>query len=116
SIVAFVRSEFGVSSWHGARVGVRTYLLDGAIDGGEANGIIRDPKLELESSPKETRSCRKDLLIRLKRKQKRKLSRCGRNQMGNEPTLALPEGADDFIVYYDARSKELEACSDKERR
>ncbi|GKE17137.1 hypothetical protein Tco_1424714 [Tanacetum coccineum] len=47
---AFVRSEFGVSSWHGARVGVRTYLLDGAIDGGEANGIIRDPKLELESS------------------------------------------------------------------
>ncbi|GJX69537.1 hypothetical protein Tco_0305264 [Tanacetum coccineum] len=43
-------SSFGVSSWHGARVGVRTYLLDGAIDGGEANGIIRDPKLELESS------------------------------------------------------------------
>ncbi|GJZ08826.1 hypothetical protein Tco_0543109 [Tanacetum coccineum] len=36
-------SSFGVSSWHGARVGVRTYLLDGAIDGGEANGIIRDP-------------------------------------------------------------------------
>ncbi|GJR57798.1 hypothetical protein Tco_1499960 [Tanacetum coccineum] len=40
---AFVRSEFEISSWHGARVGVRTYLLDGAIDGGEANGIIRDP-------------------------------------------------------------------------
>ncbi|GJZ10702.1 hypothetical protein Tco_0545461 [Tanacetum coccineum] len=36
--------------------------------------------------------------------------------MGNEPTLALPEGANDFVVYYDARSKELEACSDKERR
>ncbi|GJW61405.1 hypothetical protein Tco_0110740 [Tanacetum coccineum] len=35
---------------------------------------------------------------------------------GNEPTLALPEGADDFAVYYDARSKKLEACSDKERR
>ncbi|GKE88792.1 hypothetical protein Tco_1566267, partial [Tanacetum coccineum] len=33
---------------------------------------------------------------------KRKLSRCGRNQMGNEPILALPEGADDFVVYYDA--------------
>ncbi|GJW53572.1 hypothetical protein Tco_0097657 [Tanacetum coccineum] len=33
-----------------ARVGVRTYLLGGAIDGSEANGIIRDPKLELESS------------------------------------------------------------------
>ncbi|GJW24288.1 hypothetical protein Tco_0038099 [Tanacetum coccineum] len=40
---------------------------------------------------------------------KRKLSRCGRNQMGNEPILALPEGADDFVVYYDARSKDLEA-------
>ncbi|GKF33928.1 hypothetical protein Tco_0107128 [Tanacetum coccineum] len=28
--------------------------------------------------------------------EKRKLSRCGRNQMGNEPILALPEGADDL--------------------
>ncbi|GKB85289.1 hypothetical protein Tco_0957561 [Tanacetum coccineum] len=44
---------------------------------------------------------------------KRKLSRCGRNQMGNEPILALPEGADDFVVYYDARSKDLEACLEK---
>ncbi|GJY59553.1 hypothetical protein Tco_0459445 [Tanacetum coccineum] len=42
-----------------------------------------------------------------------KLSRCGRNQMGNEPILALPEGADDFVVYYDARSKDLEACLEK---
>ncbi|GKD94856.1 hypothetical protein Tco_1374693, partial [Tanacetum coccineum] len=30
--------------------------------------------------------------------EKRKLSRCGRNQMGNEPILALLEGADDFVV------------------
>ncbi|GJR65564.1 hypothetical protein Tco_0011629 [Tanacetum coccineum] len=44
---------------------------------------------------------------------KRKLSRCGRNQMGNEPILALPEGVDDFVVYYDARSKDLEACLEK---
>ncbi|GKF66039.1 hypothetical protein Tco_0192556, partial [Tanacetum coccineum] len=28
---------------------------------------------------------------------KRKLSRCGRNQMGNEPILALPKGADNFV-------------------
>ncbi|GJV84559.1 hypothetical protein Tco_1524457 [Tanacetum coccineum] len=46
---------------------------------------------------------------------KRKLSRCGRNQMGNEPILALPEGADDFVVYYDARSKDLKACLEKGR-
>ncbi|GJY54360.1 hypothetical protein Tco_0446024 [Tanacetum coccineum] len=46
---------------------------------------------------------------------KRKLSRCGRNQLGNEPILALPEGADDFAVYYDARSKDLEACLEKGR-
>ncbi|GJY03954.1 hypothetical protein Tco_0369894 [Tanacetum coccineum] len=46
----FVRSEFEISSWRGARVDVRTYLLGGAIDSSEANGIIRDPKLELESS------------------------------------------------------------------
>ncbi|GJR97294.1 hypothetical protein Tco_0269468 [Tanacetum coccineum] len=36
--------------------------------------------------------------------------------MGNEPILALPEGADDFVVYYDARSKDLEACMEKGRR
>ncbi|GJY85775.1 hypothetical protein Tco_0499801 [Tanacetum coccineum] len=263
---AFVRSEFEISSWRGARVDVRTYLLGGAIDGSEANGIIRDPKLELESSrftfdlvplsyesvdvvvgenwllrhkaemvchekvvkmpcvPKELvgftprrrigfrmelvqgatpicegscrltslerqevwndcRSCKvrvgsngnlwweasvllgrkkgcvMDTLkftampfwvnqctsgfhgvnepggVRVAREDdrgvtegredvrevfqqrgsgaKRKLSRCGRNQMGNEPILALPEGADDFVVYYDARSKDLEACLEK---
>ncbi|GKD00217.1 hypothetical protein Tco_1170491 [Tanacetum coccineum] len=44
---------------------------------------------------------------------KRKLSKCGRNQMGNELILALPEGADDFVVYYDARSKDLEAGLEK---
>ncbi|GKB46320.1 hypothetical protein Tco_0897073 [Tanacetum coccineum] len=47
---------------------------------------------------------------------KRELSKCGRNQMGNEPILALPEGADDFVVYYDARSKDLEAGFEKGRR
>ncbi|GJU63207.1 retrovirus-related pol polyprotein from transposon TNT 1-94 [Tanacetum coccineum] len=47
---AFVSSEFEISSWRGARVDVRTYLLGGAINGSKANGIIRDPKLELESS------------------------------------------------------------------
>ncbi|GKG18298.1 hypothetical protein Tco_0372596, partial [Tanacetum coccineum] len=41
---AFVRSE------RGARVGVRTYLLGGAINGSKANGIIRNPKLDLKSS------------------------------------------------------------------
>ncbi|GJT81015.1 hypothetical protein Tco_1055357 [Tanacetum coccineum] len=46
----FVRSEFEISSWRGARVDVRTYLLGGAIDSSEANGIIRDPKLKLENS------------------------------------------------------------------
>ncbi|GJX85992.1 hypothetical protein Tco_0336766 [Tanacetum coccineum] len=278
---AFVRSEFEISSWRGARVDVRTYLLGGAIDSSEANGIIRDPKLELESSrftfdlvplsyesvdvvvgenwllrhkaemvchekvvkmpcvPKELvgftprrrigfrmelvqgatpicegscrltslerqevwndcRSCKVrvgsngnllwEASVLLGRKKggvhgddvaktvfrmrnghvevygyafwvnqctsgfhgvnepggvrvareddrgvtegredvrevfqqrgsgaKRKLSRCGRNQMGNEPILALPEGADDFVVYYDARSKDLEACLEKGR-
>ncbi|GJX30812.1 hypothetical protein Tco_0240667 [Tanacetum coccineum] len=46
---------------------------------------------------------------------KRNLSRGGRNQMGNEPVIALPEGADDFIVYYDARSKDLEVYLVEER-
>ncbi|GKA45617.1 reverse transcriptase domain-containing protein [Tanacetum coccineum] len=176
------------------RVDVRTYLLGGAIDGSEANGIIRNPKLELESSRftfdlvplsyesvdvivgenwllrhKAEMVCHEKVVkmpwmrnghvevygyafwvnqctsgfhgvnerggVRVVRKDdrgvtegrkdvrevfqqrgsgaKRKLSRCGRNQMGNEPILALPEGADDFVVYYDARSKDLEACLEK---
>ncbi|GJR64391.1 hypothetical protein Tco_0010456 [Tanacetum coccineum] len=39
-----------VDAFVSARVDVRTYLLDGAIDGSETNGIICNPKLELESS------------------------------------------------------------------
>ncbi|GJT55258.1 hypothetical protein Tco_0990312 [Tanacetum coccineum] len=140
---AFVRSEFEISSWHGARVDVRTYLLGGAIDGSKANGIIRNPKLELESSrftfdlvplsyggvldvirswrkrtKEDTRSRRstKEDELRLCDIFVRKLSRCGRNQMGNEQILALPEGADDFVVYYDVRSNDLEACLEKGRR
>ncbi|GJW82190.1 hypothetical protein Tco_0146165 [Tanacetum coccineum] len=169
-----------------SRVDGRSYLQSGAIDGSEANGIIRDPKLELESShftfdlvplsyesvdvvverigswrkrtkedTRSRRSTKEDELrlcdifvelqvrvgsngnllweasvllwwkkggVRVAREDdrgvsegredarkvfqqrgsgaKRKLSRCGRNQMGNEPTLALPEGANDFVVYY----------------
>ncbi|GJZ92779.1 hypothetical protein Tco_0664844 [Tanacetum coccineum] len=204
----FVRPEFEISSWRGARVDVWTYVLGGAIDSSEANGIICDPKLELESSrftfdlvplsyesvdvvvgenwmlrhkaemelvgftPRrrigfrmelvqgatpicegscrltslerqevwnDCRSCkvrvgsngnlwweasvllgRKKGGVRVAREddrrvtegkeyvhevfqqhgsgEKRKLSRCGRNQMGNEPILALLEGADDFVV------------------
>ncbi|GJS66423.1 retrovirus-related pol polyprotein from transposon TNT 1-94 [Tanacetum coccineum] len=175
--------EVEISSWRGARVDVRTYLLGGAINGSKANGIIRDPKLELESSRFtfdlvplsyesvdvvvgenwllrhkaemvfHGRNCKVrvgsngNLLwkafvllggVRVARKDdcevtkgredvrevfqqrgsgaKRKLSRCGRNQMGNEPILALPDRADDFVVYYDARSKDLEACLEKGRR
>ncbi|GKA56307.1 putative reverse transcriptase domain-containing protein, partial [Tanacetum coccineum] len=183
------------------RVDVRTYLLGGAIDSSEANGIIHDPKLELENSrfnfdlvplssgrkqtKEDTRSHRStkedelrlcDIFVELQCEgwfewmrnghvdvygyafwvnqcasgfhgvtepggvrvaheedrgateeredvrevfqQRgsgawRKISRCGRNQMGNEPILALPEGADHFVVYYDARSKDLEACLEK---
>ncbi|GJW09582.1 integrase, catalytic region, zinc finger, CCHC-type containing protein [Tanacetum coccineum] len=165
-----VHVKFEISSWRGARVGVRTYLLGGAIDGSKANGIIHDPKLELESSrftfdlvPLSYESvdvvvgrelvvghrlrwlCHEsvflvgrkvgcvmdtlkftampfgltnapavfmELISRITKGRedvrevfqqrgsgaKRKLSRCGRNQMGYEPILALPEGADDFIV------------------
>ncbi|GJY44084.1 hypothetical protein Tco_0432297 [Tanacetum coccineum] len=143
----------------GARVDVRTYLLGGVINGSKANGIIRNPKLELESSRftfdlvplsyesvdvivgenwllrhkaemskeeyeshvkmnrgvTERREDVHEVFQQRRSRAKRKLSRCGRNQMGNEPILALPEGADDFIVYYDARSKDLEACLEKGR-
>ncbi|GJT79195.1 hypothetical protein Tco_1053537 [Tanacetum coccineum] len=156
---AFVRSEFGISSWRGSRVDGRSYLLSGAIDGSEANRIIRDSKSykvrvgsngnllwevsvlhggveksEIENSyvmsPMEggVRVAREDdrgvtegredvreVFQQRGSGAKRKLSRCGRNQMGNEPVIALPEGADDFIVYYDARSKDLEVYLVEER-
>ncbi|GJV06733.1 hypothetical protein Tco_1344389 [Tanacetum coccineum] len=50
-IDAFVRSEVRSSvDRRGTELGVRTYLLVAAIDGSGANGIIREPKFELESS------------------------------------------------------------------
>ncbi|GJZ26592.1 ribonuclease H-like domain-containing protein, partial [Tanacetum coccineum] len=137
----FVRSEFGISSWRGSRVDGRSYLQSGAIDGSEANGIIRDPKSckvrvgsngnllweasvlydekkvarEDDRGVTEGREDVREVFQQRGSGAKRKLSRCGRDQMGNEPILALPEGADDFVVYYDARSKDLEACLEKGR-
>ncbi|GJU06877.1 hypothetical protein Tco_1123307 [Tanacetum coccineum] len=62
-IDAFVRSEFGISSWRGSRVDGRSYLLSGAIDDSEANRIICDSKSEFENSQKQEvwndcRSCK----------------------------------------------------------
>ncbi|GJR74573.1 hypothetical protein Tco_0086938 [Tanacetum coccineum] len=45
---------------------------------------------------------------------KRKLSRCGRNQMGNEPILALLEGADDFVMLYRGVERRSEAKNEFE--
>ncbi|GJX82732.1 hypothetical protein Tco_0332213, partial [Tanacetum coccineum] len=126
---------FGISSWRGSRVDGRSYLLSGAIDSSEANGIIRDPKsckvrvgsngnLLWEASVflgrkkddrrvTEGREDVREVFQQCRSGAKRKLSKCGRNQMGNELILALPEGADDFVVYYDARSKDLEAGLEK---
>ncbi|GJS91830.1 hypothetical protein Tco_0774466 [Tanacetum coccineum] len=144
---AFVRSEFGISSWRGSRVDGRSYLLSGAIDGSEANRIIRDSKMRNRhvevygyafwvnlctsgfhgvNEPGGVRVAREDnrgvtkgredvreVFQQRGSRAKRKLSRRGRNQLSNEPILALPEGADDFVVYYDAQSKDLEACLEK---
>ncbi|GJR33984.1 hypothetical protein Tco_1209668 [Tanacetum coccineum] len=168
---------FEISSWRGARVGVRTYLLGGAIDGSEANGIIRDPKLELESScftfdlvplsyesvdvvvgenwllrHKAEMVCHEKVVkmpwsckvrvgsngnllweasVLLGRKKGCVMDTLKFTAMPfgltNAPAvfmelmsrvrsdLALPEGADDFVVYYDTRSKDLEACLEKGR-
>ncbi|GJY06899.1 hypothetical protein Tco_0373953 [Tanacetum coccineum] len=133
-----VHVKFGISSWRGSRVDSRSYLQSGAIDGSEANGIIRDSKsckvrvgsngnLLWEASvlydeKKDDRGVtegREDVREVFQQRgsgAKRKLSKCGRTQMGNEPILALLDGADDFVVYYDARSKDLEACLEKGRR
>ncbi|GJX40420.1 hypothetical protein Tco_0255410 [Tanacetum coccineum] len=114
-----VHMKFGVSSWHSSRVDGRSYLLSGAIDGSEANRIISDFKLEFENShDRRDTEGREDIHEVFQQRGsgvKRKLFRCGRNQLGNEPILALPEGADDFAVYHDARSKDLEACLEKGR-
>ncbi|GJR13825.1 hypothetical protein Tco_0796477 [Tanacetum coccineum] len=119
---AFVRSEFGISSWRGSRVDGRSYLLSGAIDGSEANRIISDFKSckvrvgsngnllweasallggvryarEDDRGVTEGREDVREIFQQRGSGAKKKLSRCGRNQMGNEPILALPEGADDL--------------------
>ncbi|GKA23961.1 hypothetical protein Tco_0709994 [Tanacetum coccineum] len=176
--------KFEISSWCGARVDVRTYLLGGVIDGNEANEIIRDPTFELEISRftfdlvplsyesadvvgsrgkrtkedawsrrkqrvwNDCRSCKVrvglngnlwEASVFLGRKKgcimdtlkftampfvltnapavfMELMSRMWKESNGNEPILALPEEADDFVVYYDARSKDLEACLEKKRR
>ncbi|GJS17529.1 hypothetical protein Tco_0412001 [Tanacetum coccineum] len=172
-----------VDAFVSSRVDGRSYLQSGAIDGSEANGIIRDSKKEVVEmivgvgkvgGSNGSTVCGKRLYCLVGRKMrmvtfevygyafwvnqctsgfhgvnepggvrvareddrgvtegredvckvfqqrrsgaKRKLSRCGRNQLGNEPILALPEGADDFVVYYDARSKDLEACLEKKEK
>ncbi|GJW74114.1 hypothetical protein Tco_0133484, partial [Tanacetum coccineum] len=164
--------SLGVSSIIDAfvRVDGRSYLLSGATNSSEANGIIRNPKLELESfcftfdlvpfscgkrlvhgddvakivfrmrnghvqvygyafwvnqctsgfhgvneQAAEGREGVREFFQQHRSEAKRMLSREGRNQMGNEPVIALLEGADDFIVYYDARSKDLEVYLVEER-
>ncbi|GJZ80053.1 zinc finger, CCHC-type containing protein [Tanacetum coccineum] len=112
---------------------ISQHLLSGAIDGSEVNEIIQNPKWELESScftfdlvplvvrsvydrgVTEEREDVREIFQQRRSGAKRKLSKCGRNQMGNELILALPEGAYDFVVYYDARNKDLEACLEKKR-
>ncbi|GJV42350.1 hypothetical protein Tco_1420790 [Tanacetum coccineum] len=44
---------------------------------------------------------------------KRKISRCGRNQMDNGPILALPEGADDFVYHLGKANVVVESWSRK---
>ncbi|GJS36043.1 hypothetical protein Tco_0534425 [Tanacetum coccineum] len=83
-----------------------SYLLSGAIDGSEVNEIIQNPKWELESS------CFTFDLVPLVVR-----SVCiAWNQVGNEPILALQKGAEEFVVYYDARNKDLEACLEKKEK
>ncbi|GJT01002.1 hypothetical protein Tco_0822171 [Tanacetum coccineum] len=104
----------------GLRVDGRSYLLSGAIDGSEANRIIRDSKsckvrislngnLLWEASVLlgRKKGCVMDTLKftampfgltnapavfkeLMSQQRNRKLSRCGRNEMGNEPILAFP--------------------------
>ncbi|GJS09415.1 hypothetical protein Tco_0366211 [Tanacetum coccineum] len=45
---------------------------------------------------------------------KRKLSRCGRNRMGNEPILALSEEVDDFVMLYRGVGRRSEAKNEFE--
>ncbi|GJT97395.1 retrovirus-related pol polyprotein from transposon TNT 1-94 [Tanacetum coccineum] len=133
---AFVRSEFEISSWRGARVDVRTYLLGGAIDGSKGWKLFADPKDDiLKPTRKSYGGVRVERLkidcdVTNGREDVREFSKhrgsgAKRSYLDvmegypngiMEPILALPDRADDFVVYYDARSKDLEACLEKGRR
>ncbi|GJU93759.1 hypothetical protein Tco_1318515 [Tanacetum coccineum] len=88
------------------------------VVGGGLELIIQDVQAGLRESYECLASAplkRKDVreVSNISKRSIREVSRRGRIKMGNEPILALPKGADDFVVYYDARSKDLEACLEK---
>ncbi|GJS78775.1 hypothetical protein Tco_0728656 [Tanacetum coccineum] len=111
------KKEIGTNDvfWLKYEVGLWGETGKGFVEGGFVSGGVRVTR-EDDRGVTEGREDVREVFQQRRSGAKRKLSRCGRNQMGNEPTLALPEEADDFVVYYDERSKELEACSNKERR
>ncbi|GJZ15602.1 hypothetical protein Tco_0551279 [Tanacetum coccineum] len=113
---AFVRSELWEASCIVGRI-EKVSSLKCAIDYLELSGLINSyvmSPMENDRGVTEGREDVREVFQQCRSRAKRKLSKCGRNQMGNEPILAFPEGPDDFVVYYDAReSKDLEAGLEK---
>ncbi|GJR71626.1 hypothetical protein Tco_0083991 [Tanacetum coccineum] len=63
----------------------------------KARGVERLHELQDDRGVTEGREDVREVFQQRRSGAKRKLSKCGRNQMGNELILALPEGADDFV-------------------
>ncbi|GJX19376.1 hypothetical protein Tco_0222053 [Tanacetum coccineum] len=85
----------GLKSLEGKRSGMIEELSRVRV---RCDGGIRVATLKMIVGVSEGREDVCDVFQQRGSRAKRKLSRCRRNQMGNEPILALPEGADDFVV------------------
>ncbi|GKC22244.1 hypothetical protein Tco_1024394 [Tanacetum coccineum] len=114
-LLKMIKKQAGIRK-HKVRVGLNGNLLwEASILLGRKKGGVRVAR-EDDYGVTEGREDVREVFQQRGSGAKRKLSRCRRNQMGNEPILAFPEGAGDFVVYYNTRSKDLEACLEKGRR
>ncbi|GJZ58363.1 hypothetical protein Tco_0613857 [Tanacetum coccineum] len=127
--ILLVHVKFGISSWRGSRVDGRSYLLSGAIDGSEANRIIRDSKLEFENSRgvrvareddhgvTEGREDVREVSNNVRSGAKGKLSRCVRKSIWVMRIFGITKEQTLSWYYYDAREVRIwKACLEKKEK
>ncbi|GJW28027.1 retrovirus-related pol polyprotein from transposon TNT 1-94, partial [Tanacetum coccineum] len=112
-IFRYIKGTTHLGLWYPKRTGIETVVY---ADSDHVGDYVDRKSTSDDRGVTEGREDVREVFQQRGSGAKRNLSRRGRNQMGNESILALQEGADDFVVYYDARSKDLKACLEKGRK